>query len=152
MISKNFSKGPICQAGKRFFGTAIHTPICVIGGGTGGLNVTAQLIRQEGVLKHHIRVFEPNRFHHYQPGYTMIGGGLVEPNEIVRYTHKLIPKGVALTNLSVVNIDPERNLIVTEDGQEYTYDQLVIATGLINDWDKVPGNIYIKTFHSPLCI
>eukprot|EP00331_Platyophrya_macrostoma_P004306 CAMPEP_0176424686 /NCGR_PEP_ID=MMETSP0127-20121128/10970_1 /TAXON_ID=938130 /ORGANISM="Platyophrya macrostoma, Strain WH" /LENGTH=341 /DNA_ID=CAMNT_0017805761 /DNA_START=220 /DNA_END=1242 /DNA_ORIENTATION=+ len=69
----------------------------------------------------------------------MIGGGLIEPNEVVRYTHKLIPKGVALTNLSVVNIDPDRNLIVTEDGQEYTYDHLIVATGIQLDWQKIPG-------------
>ena len=150
MISKNLSKGPISQSGKKFFGTAIHTPICIIGGGTGGLNVAGQLSRQEGVLKHHIRIFEPNRFHHYQPGWTMVGGGLLEPSKAVRYTHKLVPKGIALTSLSVVSIDPEKNLIVTEDGQEYTYEQLVVAAGIVMDWAKIPGSR--NQFFTYLCL
>ena len=35
---------------KSFF-SSYHTPICIVGGGTAGLNLTAQLIQAKGNIK-----------------------------------------------------------------------------------------------------
>lgn len=57
----------------RMLGYTAHTPIAIIGGGTGGLNAAAQILLDGLALNHEIRVFEPKRVHYYQPGWTMVG-------------------------------------------------------------------------------
>lgn len=121
------------------FSTAIHTPICIIGAGTAGINLATQLTVKHGVLKNQIRIFDPSQIHYYQPGWTMVGGGLMTPNKVVNYTTKLIPKGVNWTNIAVSNIEPENNSIKTEDGSNWTYDHLIVAAGIQNNFDAIRG-------------
>ena len=56
---------------------ATHTKICIIGGGTGGLNLSTHLMRAN-INPKDIRIFEPAKKHYYQPGWTMVGGGLCD--------------------------------------------------------------------------
>lgn len=65
-----------------------HVPICIIGGGSGAVNLVAQLMREEGVLGKDIRVFEPSNTHHYGPAYTMVGGGLIDVDRHSSLVHR----------------------------------------------------------------
>lgn len=47
---------------------------------------------------------------------------------------KIINKGVQRTKSAVIRIDPTKNTIFTEDGGSFTYEQLVIASGMNLDW------------------
>jgi sulfide:quinone oxidoreductase len=47
----------------------------VLGGGSGGLNISTHLLRS-GVLPSEIRVIDPSPYHYYQPGWTMVAAGL----------------------------------------------------------------------------
>ena len=38
---------------------AVHTPICIVGGGCGGIAIASQLIRSKKVKATDVRVFEP---------------------------------------------------------------------------------------------
>jgi len=58
------------------YGLAHHTKICIIGGGAGGLNVSAHLLRSK-IHPRDITIFEPGEYHYYQPGWTLVGNGLV---------------------------------------------------------------------------
>jgi len=49
--------------------------IVVIGGGAAGITVTAQLLNRNPGLD--IAIIEPSAQHHYQPGWTLVGGGAV---------------------------------------------------------------------------
>jgi sulfide:quinone oxidoreductase len=64
------------------FAFATHNRYLVIGGGTGGLNITSHLIRS-GIEPHNIRVIDPSPYHYYQPGWTMIGGdqAMIRPTD-----------------------------------------------------------------------
>jgi len=75
-------------------------------------------------------VFEPSKLHYYQPGFTMIGGGFYNPKDTVRKNENLFHKWMNFTNIGVTKIDPKRSVIYTENGEEYSYEQLVIATGI----------------------
>lgn len=55
-----------------------HTKFCIIGGGTGGLNLSTHLLRSNINAKD-IRIFEGCDTHYYQPGWTMLGGDLCTP-------------------------------------------------------------------------
>ncbi|MEB3248452.1 MAG: lycopene cyclase family protein [Merismopediaceae bacterium] len=50
--------------------------IVVIGGGTAGLTVANQLSLQSPGLD--IAIIEPSSEHNYQPGWTLIGGGILK--------------------------------------------------------------------------
>lgn len=57
---------------RRSFST-LHSPFLIIGAGAAGINVMGHLLRQKGITPQHIRLIDPSKFHHYQPGWTMIG-------------------------------------------------------------------------------
>ena len=50
--------------------------IAIVGGGTGGLTIGAQLLKTGRFSAKDITIFDPSEIHHYQPSYTMIGGGI----------------------------------------------------------------------------
>lgn len=137
--------------------TPTHTPVCIIGGGCAGVNVAAQLSRVYKLLDHQIRVFEPSRVHYYQPGFTMVGGGLMKAEKTREYASRMVRKGVCLTNLAVKEIDPERNTITAEDGSKFTYEQLIIAAGVSYNIGAIKGlesaladpDVPVATIYSP---
>jgi len=60
----------------KFFVT--HTKFCIIGGGTGGLNLSSHMLRAK-IDPNDIRIFDASEKHYYQPGWTMLGADLCEP-------------------------------------------------------------------------
>lgn len=54
---------------------ARHASYLILGGGNGGINITSNLIRS-GIPQSEIHIVEPSELHYYQPGWTMVGGGL----------------------------------------------------------------------------
>ena len=86
-----------------------------------------------------IRVFEREEVHYYQPGYTMIGGDLCDSSKVIYQNSKLLNKEINWTQENVRLIKPEQNLIITLSGEEFTYEQLIMASGVKLDWDKIKG-------------
>ena len=56
--------------------------VVIVGGGAGGIAVAASLKARTRDLE--IAVIEPTDIHYYQPGWTMVGGGIFEPAETAR--------------------------------------------------------------------
>jgi len=139
MFSKTLrSYGSLANKAARGFATAAHTPVCIIGAGTAGINVSAQLLKN-GVLAQHIRIFDPSKYHHYQPGWTAVGGGIAAPEKYITLNEKMIPGHIPWTDLEVSRIDAENNTIELEDGSKFTYDQLIVATGIQANWEAIKG-------------
>lgn len=121
----------------RLFST--HCRVAVIGGGTAGLAASAQLAKSGCFTKEDITVFDPSSEHHYQPSYTMVGGGVLGTNEkdvkknegtyLKRPMSSLFKvSGVKLAQEGVETFDPDNNKFSTNKG-DYTYDYLVVAPG-----------------------
>ncbi|MFN7161878.1 MAG: FAD-dependent oxidoreductase, partial [Fimbriimonadales bacterium] len=70
--------------------TARHR-VVIIGGGTAGVTVAAQLARK-GI--HDVAIIEPSPKHYYQPLWTLVGAGVVPVEQSVRDEARYIPKGV----------------------------------------------------------
>ncbi len=68
-----------------------HSKFCILGGGTGGINTAAHLMRQNDIKANEIRIFEPSQYHYYQPGWTMVGNNLVEADLTRKLTESVIP-------------------------------------------------------------
>lgn len=50
--------------------------IVVVGGGSAGLSISHQLFRTGEVAPNDVAIIDPAVWHHYQPGWTLVGGGL----------------------------------------------------------------------------
>jgi sulfide:quinone oxidoreductase len=50
----------------------------------------------------------------------------------------VLPK-VHLTAKHVVKIEADKKEIHTNDGETFTYDQLIVASGLTYNWEKIKG-------------
>lgn len=98
---------------KMMFST--HSKICIIGGGTGGLNLSAHLIKAKINAKD-IRIFDSAQYHYYQPGWTMLGAQLCKPSLTYRKMSEIIPKNVNLTKDNVAKVDAQKNQITTVGG------------------------------------
>lgn len=70
----------------------------------------------------------------------MVGGGLIKARETVRPNSELFSKHINFTHLSVSKVDPSQNIIITDDGSQFSYEQLVIATGIHADYSQIKGN------------
>lgn len=111
--------------------------VVIVGGGTGGITVAAQLRNQ--LKTSAITVLEPSETHYYQPLWTLVGGGECKIGDTARPEKALIPKNVTWVRDSARTFLPEQNTVVTNTGQKFEYDALVVAPGLQIDWEKIPG-------------
>ena len=113
------------------------------------MNVAAQLLSSKIAQPSDITVIEPKKVHHYQPGYTMVAGGILGNNEnevrskldglITKPMGSLFdPMGINFVNDYVTEYDPDNNKLFTNNDY-YTYDILVIGTGIELRYDLVEG-------------
>ena len=111
--------------------------IVIVGAGSGGIAVAASLLKRQGNLR--IALVDPAEKHYYQPGWTLVGGGVFSDTQTMRNMSDLIPQGVSWIKQSVVGFAPQDNTIQLDSGQSLHYQQLIIAPGLVLNWDGVKG-------------
>ncbi|MFM7287524.1 MAG: FAD-dependent oxidoreductase [Cyanobium sp.] len=112
--------------------------ILIVGGGASGISVAAQLKRARPSLD--VAILEPSGEHYYQPGWTLVGGGVFSLEETRRAARDLIPSGVYWIQAGAAGFDPDHNSVTTTTaGDSLSYDVLIVATGLKLCWDKVAG-------------
>ena len=111
--------------------------VVVIGGGSAGIATAASMLRRRSDLD--IAIVEPSDFHAYQPGWTMVGGGVFQPEQTRRSTASVLPKGVNWIKARAASFQPENNLVKLEDGSEIGYDVLIMAPGIRLAWEKIEG-------------
>lgn len=111
--------------------------VIVVGGGSAGIAAASSLLKRRPQLD--IVVIEPRYKHFYQPGFTMVGGGVFSPTQPQTFTKKVMPDGVRWMEAAVASFDPDRNQVILEDGSRLQYRQMVVAPGLKLDWDAVEG-------------
>lgn len=111
--------------------------IVIAGAGAAGLSAANYLAAQlEGA---DITIIDARKAHYYQPGFTLIAAGLKDSNYSVSTTADYIPQGVKLVEERVAEFDPEANAVVTESGQRFDYDYLLVATGMTLNYDAIEG-------------
>ena len=117
--------------------TRASAKIVIVGGGTAGITVAARLCR---ILKQpNVTIIEPSDQHVYQPGQTLIGGGVFTRQQIVRAERDYIPRRARWVRDAVNTFAPDKNQLVTASGQTVDYDYLVVAPGLQLNFDQIAG-------------
>ncbi|WP_026421933.1 NAD(P)/FAD-dependent oxidoreductase [Actinokineospora inagensis] len=110
--------------------------VVVVGGGTAGITVAARL-RKAGVED--ITVIDPAGTHHYQPLWTLVGGGRAPLHKSARPQASVMPKGVNWVRRAAAGVEPEAHEVRLDDGTTIGYDRLVVCPGIQLDWHKIPG-------------
>ena len=114
-----------------------HFDVVIVGAGAGGISVAASLkARQSGL---NIAVIDPADIHYYQPGWTMVGGGIFRPEQTAKTMGSLIPKGVHWIKSAVAAFEPANNAVILDGCRVVKYDRLVVCPGLKLDWAAVDG-------------
>jgi sulfide:quinone oxidoreductase len=114
-----------------------HHQFLIIGGGSAGITVAAQLQKK---LKHpDVAIIEPSETHFYQPMWTFSGAGVIAKENSQKPMEKVIPKNTAWIKDIATGFEPDRNIVLTESGTQYSYDYLIVAAGIQVDWDAIPG-------------
>ncbi|WP_424000948.1 FAD/NAD(P)-binding oxidoreductase [Maribacter sp. IgM3_T14_3] len=114
-----------------------HHQVLIIGGGTAGIMVAAQLITQKGAKD--VAIIEPADTHYYQPAWTLVGAGTYDFDKTARPMSSVIPKNAIWIKDKATGFDPENNIVHTASKGDITYDYLVVAPGLAYDFSLVPG-------------
>ena len=109
----------------------------IVGGGAAGITAAHLLRRQRPGLD--VAILEPSCEHDYQPGWTLVGGGVMTVDQTRRSEAALIPRGVRWIQSAAASFEPARNQLVTSDGDIIGYDVLIMATGLQCRWDLIDG-------------
>ncbi|MFC4260937.1 FAD-dependent oxidoreductase [Marinobacter lacisalsi] len=111
--------------------------IVIVGGGAAGISVAASIHRRDRNID--IAVIEPSDTHHYQPGWTMVGGGVFAPEVTARPTSEVMPGYVTWVRQTVTDVDHDANQVRLGDGSVISYQALILAPGLELNWAAVDG-------------
>ncbi len=111
--------------------------IVIVGGGAAGAAVAASLLRRNRKLD--IAVIDPADTHYYQPGWTMVGGGVFRPESTAKDMGAVLPRGVTWLKAGVAGFDPDNNAIVIEGCRVIRYNHLVVCPGIKLNWGGVEG-------------
>ncbi|CEF56851.1 NAD(P)/FAD-dependent oxidoreductase [Acetobacter ghanensis] len=113
-----------------------HT-IVIVGGGSAGIAVAARLLRDRPTLD--IAIIDPATTHAYQPGWTLVGAGVMKLRDTLEQEGGVIPKGCKWLRAAVSTFQPDDNTVTLEDGRTVGYNRLIVCPGLQLDWDKIEG-------------
>lgn len=116
---------------------AMPFDVVIVGGGSAGIATAASLLHRRAELD--IAVIEPRQRHFYQPGFTLVGGGVFDRSQVVGPTADVMPSQVRWIKTAAAGFEPDANRVVLEDGSRISYRQLVVAPGIKLDWDAIPG-------------
>lgn len=111
--------------------------ILIIGGGNAGISVAAKLLLKNKQLD--IAIIEPSDKHYYQPAWTLVGAGVFNINNTVRFESSVMPKGVKWIKHKVVSFQPEFNTVTLDNNESVQYQYMVVAPGIQINWDAIKG-------------
>lgn len=116
----------------------IRHDIVIVGGGTAGITVAAQLTK--GWMNDtDVLIIDPSDKHYYQPAWTLVGGGAFRKEATERDESSVIPKRAKWFQDAVTAFDPDHNRIHTRDGKTVEYKHLIVGAGIQVNWDGIKG-------------
>lgn len=116
----------------------IRHQIVIVGGGTAGITVAAQLTKV-WFNKLDVAIIDPSSNHYYQPAWTLVGAGTFRKEATRRDEKSVIPSKSKWIQDAVVAFKPEENKVVTRSGTVIEYEYLVVGAGIQINWSQVTG-------------
>ena len=84
-----------------------HYQVLILGGGTAGITVAAQLRRK--LKNYDVAIVEPSTKHYYQPLWTLVGAGVFPKEQSERAESAFIPHGADCIREHVADFHPAPN-------------------------------------------
>ncbi len=114
-----------------------HHSILIVGGGAAGVSTANNMRRKNAEID--IAIIEPSEKHYYQPGFTIIGGGLYTLKKATKNEADLIHPSVTWIKDYAGSFQPRDNKVTLKSGDIISYDFLVVCPGLQLDFNKIDG-------------
>lgn len=114
-----------------------HHQILIIGAGTAGITVAAQLLRKDKSLD--VALIDPSEKHYYQAAWTLVGAGAFDFRDTERPMAGLIPPGAKWIREAVDSLDPDHSRLTLSGGDTVGYDYLVVCPGVQYDPSAIEG-------------
>jgi sulfide:quinone oxidoreductase len=111
--------------------------VVIVGAGSGGIAAASSIKKRNKRLS--IALIDPASDHYYQPGWTMVGGGIFDAPSTRRSMESLIPTGVKWIQQAVSGFDPKANEVQLDNGDSIHYQNLIVAPGLKLNWAAIDG-------------
>ncbi|WP_353050648.1 NAD(P)/FAD-dependent oxidoreductase [Qipengyuania citrea] len=116
---------------------SLNHEVVIIGGGSAGIATASSMLKRRPSLD--IAIVEPSKNHYYQPGWTMVGGGVFDAPATRRTTASVMPKQATWLKQAAASFQPESNQVTLADGTTITYRVLIVAPGIRLAWEKIDG-------------
>lgn len=111
--------------------------VVIVGAGSAGAATAASVKKRRPDLK--ICLIDPAEKHYYQPGWTLVGGGVFDVKTTEKSMASVIPAGTTWLKEAVASFEPEVNAVVLANGSRVTYKFLVVTPGLTLNWGAIEG-------------
>ncbi len=116
---------------------SIHHEVVIIGGGAAGVAVASSLLSRNSKLD--VVIIDPADTHYYQPGWTMVGGGIFNPATTVKTMASVIPSKAKWIKAAVAGFEPELNQVILEGCRSIGYRVLIVCPGIKLNWHGIEG-------------
>ncbi|QIK68368.1 NAD(P)/FAD-dependent oxidoreductase [Nocardioides sp. HDW12B] len=110
--------------------------VLVVGAGNAGVSLAAKLLK-DGARD--VAVVDRRQVHRYRPLLNYVGSGEATTADLERAQHEVLPSAATWVRDDVASVDPGARTVTLGGGRTLGYGTLVLATGLPEDWDAVPG-------------
>ena len=117
--------------------SVIHHEVVIIGGGAAGVAVASSLLSRNSKLD--VAIIDPADTHYYQPGWTMVGGGVFKPAATVKTMASVIPSKAKWIQAAVAGFESEAKQVILEGCRPISYDALIVCPGLKLNWHGIEG-------------
>jgi len=115
----------------------LNHEVVIIGGGAAGIATASSMLKRRPSLD--IAIVEPSEFHYYQPGWTMVAGGIFDAPVTRRTMASVMPRSATWLRQAAASFQPESNQVTLADFTTITYKVLIVAPGIRLAWEKIAG-------------
>lgn len=115
----------------------LNHDVVIIGGGSAGIATASSMLKRRPTLD--LAIVEPSDDHFYQPGWTMVGGGVFKAPVTRRDMKSVMPPTATWIKQAAATFQPENNQVTLADGSTVTYKLLIVAPGIRLCWEKIAG-------------
>lgn len=144
----------VARSGLRLLATVSGScshKVAIVGGGCAGMTIGHQLLRSGTFKPDDIALIDPSDWHHYQPGWTLVGGGLKNKSDLRTQLSSLVDPKIQLYANEVQDFSPDQNTLTLQDGRQICYEQLVVCPGIKTDFESIKGlDEAARDPHSPV--
>lgn len=113
--------------------------VLIVGGGAAGIAVASSILSRAPETD--VAIIDPAETHFYQPGWTLVGGGVFSAESTVKTMASVIPRGVKWIKAAVAGFEPESDRVVLEGCQVVRYEKLIVCPGIKLNWGAIDGLI-----------